>query len=295
MKFLFGFLNRKKSAPAEAAPAPEVDAPVQDAAPEIVMTRSKASAPIDAPAPKAPKSDAEDTAPQAADPASAAAQDTAKADTDDTLAGDGQSTTAILRDVAEKLKAAPPAPKPDAEVTIAPTRAPGRTRRNKTRLIGFESADKGVVDLFADQDPNAPAPAEAEPIPAAEMLFPVGWVCVVKGPGRGNGFPLVTGLSSIGRGADQIVQLNFGDNAISRSTHAGITYDPDARTFLLGQGGKSNIVRLNGKPVITDQPVTDGDEIKIGDTVLRLKTMCGPDFDWSDTDDTEEDDDVAIA
>jgi hypothetical protein len=54
-------------------------------------------------------------------------------------------------------------------------------------------------------------------------------------------------------------------------------------------------VRLNGRAVVSTEPMEDGAQIKIGETILMLKTLCGPDFDWADTDDGEEDDDVAIA
>jgi pSer/pThr/pTyr-binding forkhead associated (FHA) protein len=102
-------------------------------------------------------------------------------------------------------------------------------------------------------------------------------------------------MSSIGRGEDQTVRLDFGDASISREGHAAIVYDAETRGFLLGQGGKSNIVRLNGRPVIATEPMEDGAQIKIGETILLLKTLCGPDFDWADTDEDEGDDDVAIA
>ena len=223
------------------------------------------------------------------------------------------STSAILRDVAEKLKQ-PTKPgiwdveeghvdgasdvdrsglSDAASPAGALQRAPGRKRRNKTRLIGFDTSEGDAVNLFGGEGASD---ADAAPAAPVSVLFPVGWLLLIEGPGRGHAFPLVPGVSAIGRGADQSVRLDFGDNAISRSNHAAVAYDPDERTFLLGQGGKSNIVRLNGKPVISNEDLSDGDTIKIGETVLKLKTLCGPDFDWSDTDDgEEEDDDVAIA
>ncbi|PWJ12498.1 FHA domain-containing protein [Jannaschia seohaensis] len=232
------------------------------------------------------------------------------------------ATTQILQNLAERLKepsatgiwdieedapapkaAAPAAPamakapsNPTSPLAEMAARAPARSaRRNKTRLIGFDTSEGSVVDLF-DEDETATSLAGANAAPAASAVtFPVGWVLIVQGPGRGHAFPLSAGMSSIGRGEDQTVRLDFGDAAISRSGHAAIVYDPDERSFLLGQGGKSNIVRLNGKPVIASTEMNDGDEIKIGETILQLKALCGPDFDWSDTDGEEDDEDVAIA
>ena len=167
-------------------------------------------------------------------------------------------------------------------------RASSRARRNRTRLIGFDKSDGDVVDLFED------APT-AEVAKADRVQFPVGWVLVMEGPGRGFSFPLLAGMSQIGRGEDQAISLDFGDTAISRNNHAAIVYDPKERTFLLGHGGKANIVRLNDKPVISNETLSDGDQIQIGETTLQLKTLCGPDFDWTDADGEEEQDDVAIA
>ena len=170
----------------------------------------------------------------------------------------------------------------------AATDGNARARRNRTRLIGFDKSDGEVVDLF-DDAPRVAATGE-------RTEFPVGLLMIVAGPGLGNAFPLKAGMSTLGRGEDQTVALDFGDNAISRSQHAAIVYDAANRSFMLGHGGKANIVRLNQKPVITNETLSDGDKIQLGETTLQLKAICGPDFDWSDADGGEDlDDDVAIA
>lgn len=177
-----------------------------------------------------------------------------------------------------------PTPSP-ALASAAAARSPARSRRTKTRLIGFEKSDGDVVDLFNDA-PKVVATQRAK--------FPVGWIVVAEGPGRGESFALMAGMNPIGRGEDQAVQLDFGDNAISRSNHAAIVYDPDGKEFLLGHGGKSNIVRLNDRPVISNETLKTGDIIRIGETVLRFVALCDKSFNWSDGA-TGEDEDVAIA
>ena len=201
------------------------------------------------------------------------------------LEDDGSSTA--LPDVAAEPTPAPvpEAPTP-AAASAAAARSPARSRRTKTRLIGFEQSDGAVVDLFND----APAAAPTN----KSVKFPVGWLVVAEGPGRGEGFSLLAGMSQIGRGEDQAVQLDFGDNSISRTNHAAIVYDPTSKEFLLGHGGKSNIVRLNDKPVISNETLKTGDTIRIGETVLRFVALCDNTFNWSDGA-TEEDEDVAIA
>jgi len=168
----------------------------------------------------------------------------------------------------------------------APAKAPSRARRTKTRLIGFESSS-GVVDLF-DSTPAA--------APTKRAKFPVGWAIIVDGPGRGECFSLESGMSQIGRGEDQAIQLDFGDNAVSRTNHAAIVYDSETHKFLLGHGGKSNIVRLNDKPVISNEELKEGDMIRIAETTLRFIPLCSPEFNWADTKTKDgESDDVAIA
>lgn len=174
-----------------------------------------------------------------------------------------------------------------APAVAAPDRASARARRNRTRLIGFDKSDGDVVDLF-DEDKKVS--------PTERVQFPVGWMLVVEGPGRGHCFAITAGMAQIGRAEDQAIQLDFGDAAISRNNHAAIVYDPEEQKFLLGHGGKANIVRLNGKPVISNEDLADGDKISIGDTVLQLKTLVGEDFTWDETNTEEdEDDDLAIA
>ena len=166
----------------------------------------------------------------------------------------------------------------------APTTSRGR--RNRTRLLGFDKSDGDVVDIFGGGTKAASG---------TQTQFPVGWILVVDGPGHGHCFTLFAGMSQIGRGEDQTVCLDFGDSAISRNNHAAIVFDEGERKFVLGHGGKANIVRLNDNPVISNEDLADGDRIKIGDTMLQLKILCGPDFNWSDTGGNEERDDVAIA
>lgn len=202
------------------------------------------------------------------------------------LEDDGTSTA--LPEPSAPIAPARPVAAPVADQAVASAaaaRSPARSRRTKTRLIGFEKSDGDVVDLFNDAQKAAPTKS---------VRFPVGWIVVAEGPGRGESFSLMAGMSQIGRGEDQAIQLDFGDNSISRSNHAAIVFDPDTKEFLLGHGGKSNIVRLNDKPLISNETLKTGDVIRIGETMLRFVALCDKSFNWSDGA-TEEDEDVAIA
>ena len=162
-------------------------------------------------------------------------------------------------------------------VPAAPTKsvpAPKRqsARRVKTKILDFKDetvAPRSVVDETA---PAATAPS---------ITFPVGWLILIEGPGRGECFTLKSGVSQIGRDAQETVSIDFGDLSISRKNHASVAYDPDDHCFYVGHGGKANIVRLNGKPVLSTEQIKDGDILKIGETSLRLKTLCDEAFNWS--------------
>jgi predicted component of type VI protein secretion system len=139
------------------------------------------------------------------------------------------------------------------------------------------------------------APVAAGASRSPMVMFPTGWLVVKDGPGRGASFPLSQGMSQIGRGGDQAVCLDFGDMSVSRSNHAAIAYDHVAHKFHVGHGGKSNVVRLNGRPLLSTEVMQDGDEVQVGETVLMLKVLCTPEFNWSKAQSKGDDHDMAIA
>jgi FHA domain len=169
-----------------------------------------------------------------------------------------------------------------------------RPTRTKTRVLGFEAQPTEVVPLFeaADGSPMAAAPSAAG---KGYVMFPAGWLVVKDGPGKGASYALTQGVSQIGRGSDQTVSLDFGDMAISRQNHAAIAYDPASHEFHIGHGGKSNLVRLNGRPLLSTETAAEGDEIQIGETTLVLKVLCSPVFNWSSYEAEGDGHDMAIA
>jgi hypothetical protein len=166
----------------------------------------------------------------------------------------------------DRARSQEPGPPKAAPEPGVPLRRSGRV---KTRLLGIDHSNGTLEALGGNRAPGA------EPV-----LYPVGWLVVVDGPGVGHAFALRPGVSQIGRGDDQAVQLDFGDLAISREGHAMIAYDEETRNFYLGFGGKSNLVRLNGKPVLSTESIGHGDVIRVGETSLMLAALCGPDFTW---------------
>ena len=155
-----------------------------------------------------------------------------------------------------------------------PGQASRRVGRVKTRLLGFEHV------IGETRDPIDAARAAAPQITPGNC--PVGWIVIIRGPGRGAHFAVFNGVSQIGRGEDQAIKLDYGDGSISRSNHAAIAYDDETNSFFLGHGGKTNMVRLNDRPVISTERLDSQDKIRIGETTLLFVALCGEGFRWSD-------------
>lgn len=263
MKFIRDLLA-KKQAPVEASTAssPAANPEPKPAAMHVDLPKSAKLAVVEQEAEAAPADTAE------ARVALDAAQEVdAKADE-------------ILRKINADIKEEAPADAPkvniwdlDEDAAPAPEATPAsrRRRRNQTRLLGFNPDDVSTLSPFETAEKVAPT---------ARTQFPVGWIVVSDGPGRGECFALEAGMSQIGRGEDQAVQLDFGDNSVSRVNHAAIVYDQETHAFILGHGGKKNIVRLNGKPVISNEILSSHDEIKVGETTLRFVALCSEQFNW---------------
>ncbi|MXQ09516.1 FHA domain-containing protein [Alphaproteobacteria bacterium GH1-50] len=182
------------------------------------------------------------------------------------VAGDAN----VVRDPADRQA--------DGIVNVA-TAVTGRAGRSagrvKTRLLGFQGPDSEAPDVF-ETAKTATSKTETK--------FPVGWIIVIEGPGRGTCFTMFNGVSQIGRGEDQAVRLDFGDTSISRNNHAAVAYDDEQAKFFLGHGGKSNLVRLNGRPVLSTEELSNGDTIRIGETTLKFVSLCDENFSWKNTD-----------
>ncbi|WP_333816707.1 FHA domain-containing protein [Tabrizicola sp.] len=186
-------------------------------------------------------------------------------------------------------------PKPELAATPAETEPmPRRPTRTKTRVLGFEAQPAAVVPLFEGIE-GAPVLSVTPAAGKGYVMFPAGWLVVKDGPGKGASYALTQGVSQIGRSSDQTVALDFGDMAISRQNHAAIAYDAATHQFHIGHGGKSNLVRLNGRPLLATETAGDGDEIQIGETTLVLKVLCTPDFNWSTFEAEGDGHDMAIA
>ncbi|WP_299890473.1 FHA domain-containing protein [uncultured Ruegeria sp.] len=192
---------------------------------------------------------------------------------------DGAGCSATPQAVSDELDSPVTPATQMTEALLNPSSPVSQNLRDmRTRLVGFDRSDSSTRDLFSAEDQPA----------SDNAALPVGWLVIIDGPGYGHAFTLYSGLSNIGRNPDQTVCLDFGDMAISRDNHAAIAFDPEQQMFLLGHGGKTNLVRLQGKPIISNEQLNDGDQISIGETKMLFKALCGDSFNWareSDDDD----------
>lgn len=109
-----------------------------------------------------------------------------------------------------------------------------------------------------------------------------GWLVVISGPGQGNTVRIGYGVNSIGRDASQKISLDHGDERISRREHALLTYDPAERAFHIQHGGGASLTYLNEQVLLTPSTLKTGDQLRLGDTLLRFVPLCCESFDWQD-------------
>ena len=116
---------------------------------------------------------------------------------------------------------------------------------------------------------SAPAPTS---LTGATVLSPgfggagTRLVCV-QGPYAGQSFPLSHAPATLGRAPDRTIPLP-ADTSISRA-HARIIYAEGRHQ--LADDGSSNGTFVNGSRVADARPLSSGDTLQIGDTVLRYE------------------------
>lgn len=116
---------------------------------------------------------------------------------------------------------------------------------------------------------------------AAGQLEPVvGWLVCIDGPLRGVDFRIHDGYNYIGREEGDI--HIHGDERISRSKHAVISFYAKRQTFHVGPADGRNIIELNDEPVFNSMEMKSYDVLTVGSTKLMLVALCGPRFSWTE-------------
>ncbi len=109
--------------------------------------------------------------------------------------------------------------------------------------------------------------------------FTVGWLVCIEGPARGSDYRLRAGYNYIGRDIGDIAIR--GDQQISRQNHAMIAFDDSDCTYYVGPAAGRNLIKVNGKAVLSPVDLKNFDIISIGSTKLLFVALCGEHFSWN--------------
>lgn len=144
----------------------------------------------------------------------------------------------------------------------------------KTEPVGF---DKTVAMTTNTAEKGNPTMALIRKNTGIDPV--VGWLVCKSGAEKGRDYKIHSENNYIGRGEGMDICIH-GDDTISRSNHAIISYDDRERIFYFTPGEGRSIVRLNGKALLMTSEIKAYDEIEIGTTVLVFIPLCGESFQW---------------
>ncbi len=97
---------------------------------------------------------------------------------------------------------------------------------------------------------------------------------VIEGAAAGAHFPLVEPLVSVGR--DDTCTFQVLDPTVSRK-HLQVRLDALLGKHVAGDYRSAHGVFVNGKQIVLDTPLNDGDRIRIGQTTLMYLEADHPD------------------
>jgi len=109
----------------------------------------------------------------------------------------------------------------------------------------------------------------------------VGWLVGIDGLYKGKSFELKAGGNSIGRNADNSIELEK-DNRVSREAHTIIVYEPRTRVFYIQPGIGSGLTYVNGEIILHHKTIVTGDIIEIGGGKYYFEPLCSNGFSWDE-------------
>ncbi|MBI5961246.1 MAG: FHA domain-containing protein [Chloroflexi bacterium] len=123
--------------------------------------------------------------------------------------------------------------------------------------------------------PDANPPVQPEALSAEELAtLPLGWLVVKEPLGRRGEVLTVRPGQTIGRDGD----VRWNDPRMSRQ-HARLTLEPSAEApdeppvFHLWPFGPTNPVFVNGQEIRGATPLSENDEVRLGDTLFVFKVL----------------------
>jgi hypothetical protein len=164
----------------------------------------------------------------------------------------------------------------------APVDSPTETFVTRDSLPAVYGRDRDdETRVFRPRSPSSPG--EMSSLSTDFFKDPlVGWLVVVFGPGKGVSLELGYGVNTIGRDKEQRISVDFGDEQISRKSHASVIYDQKSRRFFIQHGDGLNLTYVNDEPVLRPIELKGREVIALGNTKLVFVPLCGSDFEWAD-------------
>ena len=107
----------------------------------------------------------------------------------------------------------------------------------------------------------------------------VGWLVCIEGNDRGRDFRLHAGYNSIGKNPENDVSIP-SDHTISRDRHAVIAYDQEENLYFFAPANGVNLLRLNGKVLMSPSEIKANDVLTIGKSKLLFIPLCSDKFQW---------------
>lgn len=105
----------------------------------------------------------------------------------------------------------------------------------------------------------------------------VGWLVCMAGSDRGRSQVIFSGRNLAGRDPMMDIVLPC-ENGLTEENHFSVVYEPKSMTFYLVAG--TGETRLNGRPIIAEAVMVEGDEIEVGQTKYVFVPFCKEGRDW---------------
>ncbi|MBE6705333.1 MAG: FHA domain-containing protein [Ruminococcaceae bacterium] len=136
---------------------------------------------------------------------------------------------------------------------------------------------------FPITEPLDPGFRKTEPIYKNEKdIVPItGWLVCLEGEKRGEDFKIRGEQTTIGRGPENAIQLDF-DDKISMGANAIIAYDRRNNKFFIYQKENRNNIYVNNSLLLVPVEIHDYDVIEIGETKMLFRSFCNDQFVWSE-------------
>ncbi|MCR4890815.1 MAG: FHA domain-containing protein [Lachnospiraceae bacterium] len=107
----------------------------------------------------------------------------------------------------------------------------------------------------------------------------VGWLVCVDGKEKGRDYRIHSDNNFIGR-SDRMDICIRGDETISRTNHAIISFDIQENAFFFSPGDGRAIVRVNDKAIFQTVEIKSHDRVTIGKSVFEFIPFCDGKFVW---------------